>query len=155
MRPCSVSASLAGMTGVPRLRPLVLASLVGLLLVGAPLGTAAAASPTVRLSILHTVHGCHVWMTTKIVGASAKLSVRPGTRVVVRPLCPMDFDFVQQSGPRLALGNPRTLRGQTRTIGFTRRGVYRLVVRSVQTPAEVGLQTLGPTNVLRLTVVVR
>lgn len=138
-----------------RIRPLLLGTVLGLLLLAVPLGTAAAASPTVRLSILHTVRGCHVWMTTKVIGASAKITVRPGTRVVIRPLCPMDFDFAQTSGPRLALGNPRTLRGTTRTILFAKRGVYRLVVRNVQTSAEVGLQTLGPDNVLRLTVLVR
>ena len=67
----------------------------------------------------------------------------------------MDFDFAQSAGPRLALGNPRTLRGSMRTIVFPRKGVYRLTARNVQSPADVGLQTLGPDNVLTLTVVVR
>ena len=128
--------------------------LLGLALVAAPLGTAAVASPTVRLSILHTVHGCHVWMTTKVLGPSTTITVKRGTRLEIRPLCPMDFDFAQAAGPRLALGNPRTLRGSTRTVVFPRKGVYRLTARNVQSPADVGLQTLGADNLLTLTVVV-
>jgi hypothetical protein len=129
--------------------------LLGLALVAIPLGTAAAASPTVRLSIMHTVHGCHVWMTTKALGPSTTITVKRGTRLEIRPLCPMDFDFAQVAGPRLVLGNPRTLRGSTRTVVFPRTGVYRLTARNVQSPADVGLQTLGADNVLTLTVVVR
>jgi hypothetical protein len=129
--------------------------LLGLALVAIPLGTAAAASPTVRLSIMHTVHGCHVWMTTKVLGPSTTITVKRGTRLEIRPLCPMDFDFAQVAGPRLVLGNPRTLRGSTRTVVFPRTGVYRLTARNVQSPADVGLQTLGADNVLTLTVVVR
>ena len=45
--------------------------------------------------------------------------------------------------------------GSTRAIVFTRKGVYRLTARNVQSPADVGLQTLGPDNVLTLTVIVR
>jgi hypothetical protein len=40
-------------------------------------------------------------------------------------------------------------------IAFPRSGVYRLTAKNVQTPSEVGLQTLGSDNVLTLTVVVR
>jgi len=129
--------------------------LLGLALVAIPLGTAAAASPTVRLSIMHTVHGCHVWMTTKVLGPSTTITVKRGTRLEIRPLCPMDFDFAQVAGPRLVLGHPRKLRGSTRTVVFPRTGVYRLTARNVQSPADVGLQTLGADNVLTLTVVVR
>jgi hypothetical protein len=128
---------------------------LGLALLVVPLGTAAAASPTFRLSIMHTVHGCHVWVTTKVLGASTTITIRRGTRLEIRPSCPMDFDFAQTAGPRLALGDPRTLRGTVRTVVFPRRGVYRLTATNVQAPADVGLQTLGPDNVLRLTVVVR
>lgn len=132
----------------------LLALLLGLAVLAVPLGTAAA-SPTVRLSILHTVHGCHVWVSSKVLGPSTTITVKPGTRLQIRPACPMDFDFAQTAGPRLAIGNPRTVRGSTRVIVFARRGVYRLTARNVQTPAEVGLQTLGPDNALTLTVVVR
>jgi hypothetical protein len=136
-------------------RSFLFGALLGLALLAAPLGTAAAASPTVRLSILHTVHGCHVWMSTKVLGPVTTLRVKPGTRVEIRPDCPMDFDFAQVAGPRVALGDARTVRGNSRTFVFRKRGVYRFTVTNVQTPEEVGLQTLGPANVLTLTVVVR
>lgn len=137
------------------MRRVAVGSLCGLALVVVPLGTAAAASPTFRLSILHTVQGCHVWMTTKALGPSTKVTVKRGTRLEIKALCPMDFDLKQTAGPRLGLGSSRLLRGTSRTIAFPRKGVYRLTARNVQTPEEVGLQTLGPTNLLTLTVVVR
>jgi hypothetical protein len=138
-----------------RRRRVLLGVLLGLALIAVPFATAAAASPTFRLSIVHTVHGCHVWVTTKVLGPSTRITVKPGTRLEIRPQCPMDFDLAQVAGPKLVLGAPRLLRGTSRTIVFARRGVYRLTARNVQSPADVGLQTLGADNLLTLTVVVR
>jgi hypothetical protein len=118
-------------------------------------GGAAIASPTFRLAIMHMVQGCHVWRTNKVLGPTAKIAIDRGTRVVIRPECPMDFDFKQTAGPKLSLGNPRTVRGSTRTIVFKKPGIYKLTVTNVQQPREVGLETLGETNHLRLTVVVK
>lgn len=118
-------------------------------------GGAAVASPTFRLAIMHVIQGCHVWKTNKVIGPTAKITIERGTRVIIRPECPMDFDFKQTAGPKLSLGNPRTVRGSTRTILFTKPGVYRLAVTNVQQPREVGLETLGEPNHLRLTVVVK
>ena len=67
----------------------------------------------------------------------------------------MDFDLVQVRGPRVVTGVQRIVRGSSRLIVFPKRGVYRFTAKNVQTPAEVGLQTLGPDNMLVLTVVVR
>ena len=134
-------------------RRLVLVVVVAFLL---PVPAGAVVSPTFRLTIAHVVQNCHVWVTSqKQVGATVKLSLRRGERVVIRLDCPMDFDFVQTAGPRLQLGSARTYGGQSRTIVFRRAGVYRLRATNVQTPAERGLVTLGPTNTLKLTVVVR
>jgi hypothetical protein len=119
------------------------------------IGVAAAASPPVRLSIVHTLHGCHVWVSNRVLGPSATITIRPGTRLVIRPTCPMDFDLTQVRGPRIALGAPRIVRGTSRVITFPRSGVYRLTAKNVQTSADVGLQTLGLDNALTLTVVVR
>src|SRR6266542_6510123 len=115
-------------------------------------GVATGATSTVRLAILHVVHGCHVWSSTKT--AKATVTVRVGGRLVIRPSCPMDFDFRQVAGPKLALGDPRTYAGTTRVIVFKKPGTYRLVAENVQTPEEVGLETLGTNDTLRLTVVV-
>jgi len=121
----------------------------------APAGGSAAAK-TVRLTIAHVVAHCHVWETTKSVfGPTLKITVTRGTRVVIRPDCPMDFDFAQTRGPKLALGDPRTYAGSSRTITFRKAGVYRLTVTNVQTPDERGLTVLGDVNTLTLTVVVK
>jgi len=121
-----------------------------------PLGVAAAVSPTVRLTIVHTVSGCHVWQIgSKAPSPSARIVVKRGTRLQIRASCPMDFDFRQVSGPALALGAKRTYAGTTRTIVFRRAGVYRLAATNVQSSVERGLETLGPDNGLLLTVVVR
>jgi hypothetical protein len=119
------------------------------------IGVAAAASPVVRLSIVHTLHGCHVWMSNKVLGPSTTITVRRGTRLVIRPTCPMDFELAQIRGPRIGLGNPRIARGSSRVITFPRSGVYRLTAKNVQASTDVGLQTLGPDNALVLTIVVR
>lgn len=138
-----------------RRKPLLLGLLAVVLLIGAPAG-GAVASPTFRLGIAHVVSHCHVWKTaTKMFGASSKITVKPGTRLVIRSDCPMDFDFAQTGGPRLQLGSPRTYAGSTRVITFRKAGIYRLTATNVQTPEERGLIVLGEANTLKLTVVVR
>lgn len=138
-----------------RHKPLLLALLTVVLLVGAPAG-GAAASPTFRLAIAHVVSHCHVWKTsTKLLGASTKITVKPGTRLVIRSDCPMDFDFAQTGGPRLPLGSARTFAGSSRVIILRKAGTYRLTATNVQTPEERGLIVLGEANTLKLTVVVR
>ena len=64
----------------------------------------------------------------------------------------MDFDVTQTAGPRIALGGSRLYAGSSRVLVFRKAGTYKLVARSVQTSEQMGLQTLGPDNVLRLTV---
>jgi hypothetical protein len=114
----------------------------------------ALASSTVRLTIIHVMQGCHVWGTGdgSALGAAKTLKVKPGTRLSVRISCPMDFDVVQTAGPKLALGDPRWHTGTAHVLVFKQKGVYKLQATNVQSPEEVGLQTMGPVNVLRLVV---
>jgi len=124
--------------------------------VALPMGGAAAVSPTFRLTIVHTVSGCHTWLHgIKTLGPSAKIVVTPGTQLKIRPNCPMDFDFAQASGPRLALGAKRTYAGTIRTVVLRKPGVYKLAVTNVQSSVERNLVTLGPDNKLSLTIIVR
>jgi hypothetical protein len=137
------------------MKRLTLVALMAGLALALPSGVAAV-SPTVRLTIMHLVQNCHVWRNAKtVLGPNTKLTVKPGTRLVVRSDCPMDFDLAQTKGPKLALGDPRMYAGQSRTIVFRKAGTYRLTGKNVQTPEERGLQTLGEPNTLVLTVVVR
>jgi hypothetical protein len=133
---------------------LVTALAVCFLFAASPGGGAMAAA-TVRLVISHVVSHCHVWtLGTKTLGASTRLVVTRGTRLVIRSDCPMDFDFTQTLGPRLALSAPRTYAGSERVIVFRTAGLYRLVATNVQMPEQRGLVTLGPPNTLQLTVIV-
>ena len=127
------------------------------LVAAAVLAPTALASPTVRLTLIHVMQGCHVWGDAdgQALGATRTLKVKPGTRVSVRITCPMDFDIAQTAGPKVALGDPRWHTGTTHVLAFAKKGVYRFTATNVQTPEEVGLETMGPVNVDRLTVVVR
>jgi hypothetical protein len=137
-------------------RRLLPALIAGASLALVPVGGAMAASPTLRMDIVHVVRGCHVWSTAKgQAGPAAKVTLKPGTRLQIRVSCPMDFDFRQIAGPKLFLGDPRTHTGTVRTIVFKKAGVYRLTATNVQSSTEMGLQTLDADNTLRLTVVVR
>jgi len=100
------------------------------------------------LSIVHVMNGCHVWGTAdgRPLGANRTLVVRPGARVEIQITCPMDFDVSN---------GQRWMTGTVHTLSFKKRGTYRFTFRNVQTPEERGLETLGPTNSPKLTVVVR
>jgi hypothetical protein len=67
----------------------------------------------------------------------------------------MDFELRQTAGPKLALGGSRLYTGTTRTLVFRKAGLYKLVAKNVQTSDEIGLETLGEDNFLKLTVRVR
>ena len=132
-------------------------ALIVLLTAVAGLTPAAAASPTVRMTIMHVVQGCHVWGTndSQPLGAKRKISLARGSKLVIRDNCMMTFDFSQVAGPKLNLGHPLTYPGTTRTIVFRKAGLYRLKATSTETSQQMGLQTLGPDNTLVLTVRVR
>ena len=114
-------------------------ALIVTLVAVATIAPAAAASPTVRMTIVHFFQGCHVWGTNlgQPLGPTRRISLTHGSKLVIRVNCPMSFNFQQVPGPKLALGAPRTYAGTTRTIVFR----------------KVGLQTLGPDN--RLVLIVR
>lgn len=88
-------------------------------------------------------------------GPSAVVTVKPGTKLKLRVSCPMDFDVVQVAGPKLVLGGTRFYTGTTRVIAFRKAGVYRFAAKNVQTSDELGLETLGDDNSLKLTIRVR
>jgi len=123
-----------------------------LLAIAASLFAVATPSKTVTLKIIHAVSGCHVWQTTHTLGASGTLTLRSGGKIVLRVNCPMDFTITQVRGPKLAFGDPTFHTGTTRTLVFVKRGTYVLRAVNLQTSEQQGLQTLGPDNILNLTV---
>lgn len=123
-----------------------------ILAIAVSLFAVAAPSKTVRLAIIHTVHGCHVWQSTRTLGPAGVLKVAAGTKVVLRINCPMDFALTQVRGPKLALGDPTMHTGTSRTIVFRARGTYIVRAVNLQSSDQVGLQTLGADNQLTLVV---
>ena len=138
------------------MKRLLLVVLSALAFLAAPAGVAVAASPTLRTAIVHTLRGCHVWaIADKPKGPSATVVVARGTRMAIRISCPMAFELTQVRGPALPLGASTFQAGTTRFVVFRKAGTYTLRARNLQTPEEVGLQTLGPDNAPTLTAVAR
>lgn len=114
----------------------------------------AAPAKTVQLSIVHAVRGCHIWQATRGSGPTMVVKLARGGRIQVRVSCPMDFRLVKLRGPAVAIGDPTFHTGTSRTLRFPRRGTYVFSATNLQSSEQMGLQTLGPDNVLKLTVVV-
>jgi len=143
--------------GADSAQPMKKLALLVILVAVAAFAPTAAASRTVRMTIVHFVQGCHVWGTndSRALGPRRRVTLTRGSKIVIRDNCAMSFDFSQVAGPKLHLGDPRTYPGTTRTIVFRKAGLYRLKVKNVETSEEQGLETLGPDNTLVLTVRVR
>lgn len=114
----------------------------------------AAPSGTRTLVIQHVQRGCHVWSAGGRRSASMRLDLSRGSRLV---LVDQDVDpqgLVQLAGPRLAFGNHMMV-GRGQTLVFTKPGLYRFRNRVVEMGPMLKVKTIGPDNVLRLTVAVR
>jgi hypothetical protein len=107
------------------------------------------------VAVLSIVHVVQVWHTTRNVGPATAVQLRHGGKLVVRDSCPMDFTLAQLAGPPVALGDPTFHSGTQRTFTFAKKGRYVLQATETMSSAAMGLQTLGPDNVLRLVVTVR
>jgi hypothetical protein len=116
--------------------------------------TAVAASPTVRLALIHAIEGCHVWGTAdgKPFGPSHTVVLKRGSKIEIRINCPMAFNVTQLKGPKLALGVLPWQSGTAHTLVFKKAGVYKLMAMNVQSSEEMNLQTLGADNMPVLTV---
>jgi hypothetical protein len=113
-------------------------------------GQATAAKPPKVVEIMHFVRGCHVFMTNE--KPTLTLKLKKGDRIKLVDHDVMDFDVAQTAGPRVPIADPRLRRSELRLLVFRKAGVYRFQATNVQTSAEVGVQTLGPDNTLRLIV---
>jgi hypothetical protein len=115
---------------------------------GLVLVPSAAASQTVRLTLLHVMRGCHVWATvdSRPLGPSRTIVLQRGGKLEIRVQCPMAFDVKQITGPKLPGGPSRWETGTTHTLAFAKRGVYTFKAYNVQSSDEMNLQTLGPDN---------
>ena len=138
---------------MPAMKRALVCIAIGLGLAAAPV---AVASPTLRLSIVHVLHGCHAWGTSdsQPLGPARTVTIQRGGKLTIRVNCPMSFSVAQLAGPTIgvsALWQP----GTSQLLTFAKRGVYRFQATSTTSSEAMGLQTLGPDNVLVLTVRVR
>jgi hypothetical protein len=133
------------------MRKILLGALVAVALVLVP---SAVASPTLRLSIIHVMRGCHVWGTedSRPLGATRTVTLKRAARLEIRNSCPMAFEVSQLGGPKLADGLGRWETGTHHTLVFRRPGVYRLRAVNVQSSDEMALETMGRDNTPILTV---
>ena len=113
-------------------------------------GQAGAARPPTVLEIKHYFRGCHVFVKNEL--PTMNVTLRRGDRIKLIDHDVMDFDVTQIAGPRVSVGDPRLLRSAVRMLVFRKVGTYRFEGTNVQTSEELGLQTLGPDNTLRITV---
>ena len=109
----------------------------------------AARAPTV-LEIKHYFRGCHVFSKNEQPVVNVRL--RKGDRIQLVDHDPMDFDVTQTAGRRVGLADPRLRRSEVRLLVFRKAGLYRFELKNVQTSEELGLQTLGQDNTLRIVV---
>jgi hypothetical protein len=117
---------------------------------GLAVGQAGAARPPTVLEIKHFVRGCHVFVTNEKAGITLRL--RKGDRIRLVDHDVMNFDITQTAGPRIPLGDPRLRRSEARVLAFRKAGLYRFEAKNVETSEELGMQTLGPDNTLRIVV---
>lgn len=118
------------------------------------MGAASSSSAMTKLTIQHVQRGCHVWSNGSLRTASMRLNLKRGARLQI---VDQDIDphgLVQVGGPKLAfIGH--MMMGERQTITFKQRGVYRLKNRVIEMGSMTEVETIGPDNTLRLTVVVR
>ena len=114
-------------------------------------GTAAAVAS--QLTILHVQRGCHVWSDGTAQMPMLQLSMKPGQ---ILRIMNQDVDMhrmVELSGPMMMLGGPMKT-GQSESLTFTKPGTYRFHTKSSEMMGMPEAATIGPDNVLGLTVVV-
>ncbi len=133
-------------------RKLVTTLVAGTALVGA--GAAASAPGHATLVIRHQTRGCHTWSVNGgAFRASQKITLARGASLTITNNDVMPHKLVLTKGPAVKLSGPANLAhmGATVTVTFGKAGVYRFTTK----PGEdyvAGIKTVGPDNVLRLTV---
>lgn len=106
------------------------------------------------ITIVHMQKGCHVWSRGSGSSPGAKVFLKRGQKLKIVNHDVDAHRFVRVSGPKIALGKTLML-NQSKTLRFTKKGVYKLRTRTVEVPGAPEIETIGPDKVLVLLVVVR
>lgn len=117
---------------------------------------AASAAGTQTITISHETKGCHMWqLNNRDPKVNLSVSLKRGTtlRFVNNDVMPQRL--IQQSGPKLALPHANMNRmASSMSVRFGRAGTYRFTTKAGEDyPWMKAMgKTIGPDNVLRLTV---
>jgi hypothetical protein len=118
-------------------------------------GSAFAHSPQSTLTIRHQMRGCHAWsFNGGVYKASLKINVARGTALKVIDNDVMPHKLIQLAGPKAKLIAPAMnhMSAQAKVV-FAKKGTYRFKTKAGE-DYMAGMKTVGPDNVLRLTVTV-
>ena len=118
-------------------------------------GSALASSPQATLTIRHQLRGCHTWsFNGGAYKASLKITLARGTALKVIDNDMMPHKLIQLSGPKAKLIAPAMnhMSAQAKVI-FAKKGMYKFTTKPGEDYMK-GIKTVGPDNVLRLTVTV-
>ena len=111
----------------------------------------ASLATTTNLEIQHVRNGCHVWSKGGLQASSLRMSLTRGARLQVLNRDVVPHQLVQVAGPNLALRGHMMI-GKTQLITFKQPGVYLLKDGVVEMGPNMNVKTIGPDNMLRLTV---
>lgn len=115
----------------------------------------AGASPQVpkkaSLTIVHVQKGCHVFTSAAGTAAALKLSIARGSTVTVLNQDVDGWTLIERAGP--AKFTSQALKLSDRAVfKFAKPGVYTFATKSFELKGMPEAKTVGPDNVLRLTV---
>jgi hypothetical protein len=157
------------------MKRLSLALVLGLALAGATaaFGLAAHGKPprSARMLIRHQLRGCHAWSVDGgPFRAAQRVTIRRGGALAITNDDVMPHRLVQLGGPRVRMHNGDSMpmhmgrgddgpgrmdhMGATTKITFSKAGTYRFKTVAGEDYMS-GFRTIGPDNLLRLTVTVR
>ncbi len=106
-----------------------------------------------QLTIVHVQKGCHLWSNGTAQMTTMRLTMKPGQMLRIMN---QDLDMhrvMQLSGPAMMLGGAMKT-GQTQSLSFTNPGTYKFDTKSLPMKGMPEAETIGPDNMLRLTVIV-
>jgi plastocyanin len=117
-------------------------------------GSAFAHAPK-TITIRHQIRGCHTW---SFVGgpykAALKVKIDRDTTLVFVDNDVMPHKLIQLSGPKASLTSPNMNHMGAKAVAvFSKSGVYKFTTKPGEDYMK-GMKTIGPDNVLRLTVTV-
>ena len=118
-------------------------------------GSALASAPKATLTIRHQTRGCHAWsFNNGAYTASLRVRLARGTTLTVIDNDMMPHKLIQLAGPKAKLVTPamKHMSAQAKVV-FAKKGTYRFTTKAGEDYMK-GIKTVGPDNVLRVTVTV-